>query len=353
MSFVDDTLAAPRPGRLADLDLPRRTRSFPSPGSWADEVVYFLVVDRFSDGAEATRPLLDRANLAAARPASPDGEAWRWDRWATSGGERWQGGTLTGVLSKLDYLRDLGVTTVWLSPVFRQRGHLDTYHGYGIQDFLDVDPRFGTRADLVELVRQAHTRGMRVLLEVIFNHSGANWLYPGDERKPAYTSGRHPFGSWLGDRGQPVAAIGGADDGVWPEELATPDTYTRAGTGNLGAGGLEDDAAEFRRTDFEDLRDFALEQPGVLSGRGGRRRPEPAGVDPDRGGQHRRGRRPGHRPPGGQHRSGAAPPGRDRVRGGAGPRRERVPGAGHPSLRGGVGGGRTRTASPQGPRCRG
>ena len=173
MGFVDEALAAPRPDRLADLDLPRRQRYFRSPGSWQDEVIYFLLVDRFSDGAEAGRPLLDRSNQAAARPGI-DGQPWRWDSWAASGRERFQGGTLSGVASKLDYLSGLGVTTVWLSPVFRQRGHLDTYHGYGIQDFLDVDPRFGTRADLVDLVRQAHDRGIRVLLDVIFNHSGAN-----------------------------------------------------------------------------------------------------------------------------------------------------------------------------------
>ena len=192
MGFVDEALAGPRPDRLAELDLPRREAYFPSPGSWPDEVVYFLLVDRFSDGQEASRPLLDRSDPASHRPAGPDGEPWQWSSWAASGLTRYQGGTLAGVISKLDYLRDLGVTTVWLSPVFRQRGHLDTYHGYGIQDFLEVDPRFGSRADLVDLVRQAHDRGMRVLLDVIFNHSGANWNYPpgtpGGERMPRYTS---------------------------------------------------------------------------------------------------------------------------------------------------------------------
>jgi glycosidase len=47
---------------------------------------------------------------------------------------------LAGVTSKLEYLKKLGITAMWLSPVFRQRARLDTYHGYGIQDFLDVDP---------------------------------------------------------------------------------------------------------------------------------------------------------------------------------------------------------------------
>ena len=82
MSFVDDMLAAPRPGQLATLNLPRRVYYFPSPASWPDEVVYFLLVDRFSDGAEASRPLLDRTDLAAAR-TDVNGRPWRWDSWAT------------------------------------------------------------------------------------------------------------------------------------------------------------------------------------------------------------------------------------------------------------------------------
>jgi len=136
MGFIEDTLAAPRPDALAALDLPRRQQYHPSPDSWQDEIVYFLLVDRFSDGAEGNRPPLDRTKLADARPDQTGGQPWQWLTWALSGSDRFQGGTLSGVTSKLDYLQELGITAVWLSPVFRQRGHLDTYHGYGIQDFL-------------------------------------------------------------------------------------------------------------------------------------------------------------------------------------------------------------------------
>ncbi|HEY5820755.1 MAG TPA: alpha-amylase family glycosyl hydrolase [Propionibacteriaceae bacterium] len=257
-----------RPDRLGDLELPRRIDTYPSPGSWQDEVVYFLLVDRFSDGGEGSRPLLDRTDLGSARPGGDDDEPWRWDRWADSGLDRFQGGTIAGVTSRLDYLQRLGVTTVWLSPVFAQRRHLDTYHGYGVQDFLDVDPRFGRREDLVDLVAEAHKRGMRVLLDVIFNHSGANWLYPpdtpGGELEAAYTRGRYPFGHWRGVDGGPVEKVVDPAEGVWPAELQNPDAYTRAGTGNLGSGSLEDDQAEFRRSDFEDLRDFALDVDQTL-----------------------------------------------------------------------------------------
>jgi glycosidase len=268
MDFAQHALRRERPEGVHEIPLPRRQPYYPSPAAWRGEVLYFLLVDRFSDAREAGRPLLDRNHPAAARPAV-NGEPWRWDRWAQSGRERWQGGTLRGVRSKLGYLKRLGVTALWLSPVFKQRGHLDSYHGYGVQDFLEVDPRFGSRADLVDLVQAAHAEGLRVILDIIFNHSGENWIYPpelpGGPYTPHYTTGRHPFGAWRGDLGQPIAAIEGSDDGVWPRELQDPERYTRAGSGNLGGGDLEDPHAEHKRTDFITLRDFDLSAPGVLN----------------------------------------------------------------------------------------
>ena len=131
-----------------------------------------------------------------------------------------------------------------------------------------MDSRFGSRDDLVELVQQAHQRGLRVLLDVIFNHSGANWLYrpalQGAGIKAAYTSGQYPLENGAATRcdrdnsrrrGRRVA-----------ERIRDPDHYTRAGTGSLDASRFPDvDQAEFRRTDFEDLRDFALDAPGTLN----------------------------------------------------------------------------------------
>jgi glycosidase len=269
MSFTDTQLGQNRPASVRDINLPRRERYHPSPADWRDETLYFLLPDRFSDGQEQSRAMLDRRNLAAARPALADGEAWRWDRWAQSGAARWQGGTLAGIRSKLGYLKRLGVTTLWIGPVFKQRGHLDSYHGYGIQDFLDVDPHFGDRRDLVELVAAAHAAGMRIILDIIFNHSGPNWLYPpetpGGPFMPHYTSGRYPLGSWRGDQGQLLAQIQSGEDGVWPVELADAESYTRAGAGDLGAGDLDDPQAEHKRSDFFDLRDFSLDRGRTLN----------------------------------------------------------------------------------------
>src|SRR5215212_8604957 len=126
MTFKDDILGQKRPDSIRSVTFPRREKFFPSPVDWRNEVLYFLLPDRFSDGGEAARPLLDRSNVAAARPAG-----FRFDRWAQSGGERWQGGTIAGVTTKLGYLAGLGVTAIWVGPVFKQRGHLDSYHGYG------------------------------------------------------------------------------------------------------------------------------------------------------------------------------------------------------------------------------
>ena len=262
MAFRDDVLGQPRPASLAGLALPRRAPCFPSPADWRDEVLYFLLPDRFSDGGEASRPRLDRANLPAARPAS-----FRFDRWAQGGGERWQGGTLRGIASKLDYVKGLGATCLWIGPVFKQRGHLDTYHGYAIQDFLDVDPHFGTRRDLVELVDAAHALGLRVILDVVFNHSGHNWNYEAGENPPYRPwPGFYPKGPWLDALGRPTAHIGSDADGVFPTELQADGHYTRAGKGSLGAGGTADPNAEHKRTDFDgSFRDFNHDDPRALT----------------------------------------------------------------------------------------
>lgn len=266
MPFAVGAVESPAPRSNRQVVLPRRVSYFPSPADWRCEVLYFLLVDRFSDGQEASRPLLVRNNRSAARPNGQQGQTWRWDKWAESGAHRWQGGTIEGAQSKLAYLQTLGVSTIWLSPVFKQRGHLDTFHGYGIQDFLDVDPRFGTRADLISLVDTAHAAGIRIILDIIFNHTGYNWEYPGAQALPSYKHfpAHYDFGAWLSRTGQSTNNIVSPEDGVWPTELQDENCYTRAGMGSLGEGDLDDPHAEHKRTDFFTLRDLALDNPGVL-----------------------------------------------------------------------------------------
>src|SRR5262249_43617896 len=137
---------------LLDLDfasLTRRTFT-PSPAAWEDQVLYFLLLDRFSDGKEkgGYRGGEDRAVSGGSTPLYQPGDAGRvdYDTWLRAGGD-WQGGTLQGLRSKLGYLRRLGITALWVSPVFRQVAFEPSYHGYGIQNFFDVAPHFGTRDD--------------------------------------------------------------------------------------------------------------------------------------------------------------------------------------------------------------
>jgi glycosidase len=246
-----------------------------SPSDWRDQVFYFLLVDRFSNGKEKTEKLLkyDLSTEEGRKEISKlRGSDWMWNKWQLSGASRFQGGTIKGIASKLSYLNDLGITTLWVSPLFRQRVELDTYHGYGIQNFFDIDPRFGTINDLINLVDTAHSKyKMSVILDVIFNHSGSNWLYDpstGNEHQPPYRQfdsynqlwPRNGFGTSIHDPSQQL----GNDDYIWPKEFQHYNNFMRAGSGNLGAGSIEDEYAEHKRTDFCDLRKFNLYSDDTL-----------------------------------------------------------------------------------------
>jgi glycosidase len=146
------------------------------------------------------------------------------------------------------------VSVLWIAPVFKNRRERDDYHGYAIQDFLDVEPRFGTRADLVQLVTQAHSRDIRIILDVVFNHTGRNWEYADfGDGEPPYKPwpGFYQKGNWRTGGNTSSASINGPDDGAWPRELQNDNGYTRAGKGSLARTDLDDPHAEFRRSDLD------------------------------------------------------------------------------------------------------
>jgi len=106
------------------------------------------------------------------------------------------GGSLPGIISKLDYLRDLGVSTLYLNPIFTA----DSNHRYNTADYLSIDPMLGTLEDLKDLCAQAHARGMHIILDGVFNHTGSNSIYfnaedsfpgPGAAQSPD-----SPYASW-------------------------------------------------------------------------------------------------------------------------------------------------------------
>jgi neopullulanase len=131
----------------------------------ADEVIYFLLPDRFANGDPAN----DRGGLTGERLATGFDPADKGF---------FHGGDLAGVRARLDYIQSLGATAVWLSPVFKNkpvqgaRGEESAgYHGYWVTDFTRVDPHFGSEGDLRALVDAAHARGMKVYLDIITNHT--------------------------------------------------------------------------------------------------------------------------------------------------------------------------------------
>ncbi len=122
-------------------------------------------MDRFNDGKYY--PLYDEENdYENAMRTKEAREDWMETSYI------WNGGNLKGIIDKLDYLNEMGVTAIWLSPVFKQAVYSTSYHGYGIQNFLEIDPHFGNREDLRALVDAAHDRGIYVILDVILNHTG-------------------------------------------------------------------------------------------------------------------------------------------------------------------------------------
>lgn len=130
-----------------------------------DDVIYFMLPDRFANGDTAN----DRGGM--------EGDALMHGFDPTHKGF-YHGGDIKGVIEKLDYLQDLGVSAIWMAPIFKNKpvqyhpgGVSAGYHGYWILDFLDVDPHFGTKADLKRLVDEAHARNMKIILDIVINHS--------------------------------------------------------------------------------------------------------------------------------------------------------------------------------------
>jgi cyclomaltodextrinase / maltogenic alpha-amylase / neopullulanase len=113
----------------------------PRPSWTTDAVIYQVFVDRFFSAAPDFPRVEDKPSLKG-------------------------NGTLRGITEKLDYLSDLGINCLWLTPVFSS----PSYHGYDATSFFDINPRLGTKEDFKELIDQAHTRGIRVLMDFVPNH---------------------------------------------------------------------------------------------------------------------------------------------------------------------------------------
>ena len=172
----------------------------------------------------------------------------------------------------MNYIKDLGAGAIWLSPVLKNRQEkADSYHGYGIQDYLQVNPRFGSNQELRELVTAAHDNGIYVILDIILNHVGNIFAYD-TNRQPNYSDAEGRFDPrWDGNpypvlgfnnaQGSPTLAFAktnlavpgpfpARDAACWPVEFQDPTFYTQKGRiSNF------DNYPEFLDGDFFDLKD--------------------------------------------------------------------------------------------------
>ena len=220
---IDDIILPAPPGKTY-LNIERE---------WREEFIYFLMVDRFHD-AQNRAPLPTNG---------------RTKGFATS--NAFYGGKIKGITSQLAYIAGLGCTAIWLSPVFENTS--GAYHGYSIENYLNIDSNFGTKQDLIDLVNQAHNFKLngkpypiRIILDVVLNHSGDNWFYKNDQGQefwPMYSGETpHPFGGWR-NANNPV-----------PTELRNPDLYHRLG--QMDTNGGFDRYPENQHGDMYGLKDY-------------------------------------------------------------------------------------------------
>jgi glycosidase len=160
--------------------LPRERRF---QGFSPDDVVYLIMIDRFSDG--------DQSNN------NPSQSPGLYDR---SNKFYYHGGDLQGIIDRLPYLKDLGVTALWLTPWYDNYDRLNEielkegkpctgFHGYNPQDFYRVEEHFGTLAKLRELVEKAHGLGLKIIQDEVVNHTGPYHPWVNDSPTPTWFNG--------------------------------------------------------------------------------------------------------------------------------------------------------------------
>jgi glycosidase len=217
---------------------------FPSPVDWRDMPIYFLLVDRFNNPAAPPRNLPFDAAFSS-----------------------FQGGTFAGVQAQLPYIKALGFGALWLSPVLKNPAFdQSAYHGYGIQDFLAVEPRFASapgreEAELAQLISAAHAIGLYVILDIVLHHAGNVFAYqlPGGTGGTAladeldWQQSAQPI-LWRDANGSATISdlSPGLPDGaaVSPSELRADANFTRCGNAN-SSGALP-------AGDFDTLKGFCF-----------------------------------------------------------------------------------------------
>ena len=140
---------------------PRSAKPLAQRGVDASDFIYLIMPDRFANGDYGN----DSVDGMNQRGIDRSKVAFR------------HGGDLIGIMERLNYLEDLGVTAIWLNPVLENNQPYESYHGYAITDHYQVDERFGTNEQYRQLVRMCHERGIKVIMDIIHNHCGdQHWM---------------------------------------------------------------------------------------------------------------------------------------------------------------------------------
>lgn len=149
------------------VEVTARTRKNAKDFDWDESVIYFMVTDRFFDGNESNN------TASGAKTYGKDNAGL------------YHGGDFAGITQKLDYLEDLGINTIWITPIVENipgvtvtdTGKEDVpynaaYHGYWASDFTKLNPTLGTEEEFQTLIDQAHNRGIRIMVDIVVNHAG-------------------------------------------------------------------------------------------------------------------------------------------------------------------------------------
>ena len=219
---------------------------YPSPQDWRDQWIYFLLVDRFNNPAKPPTPNEFPCDV-------------------------YQGGNLEGIIRQLPYIKKLGAGALWLSPVLYNAGWFNNYWGgYGIQNFLRIEPRFCSDPRQAELnpdiadkefrklVDEAHKNGIYIILDIVLNHSGDLFNYDGmRDAAPWNEHGEYDI-YWRDSNGvargpwKDISKINNLplDAGIYPRELQHNDFFRRRGS---------IDPNDLTRGDFDRLKELVTE----------------------------------------------------------------------------------------------
>lgn len=216
-----------------------------NPPDWVQDAVFYQIFpDRFRNGDPANDPPGLRA----------------WDERPTSKSQF--GGDLQGVLEKLDYLQDLGVTALYLTPIFQAPSN----HKYDTEDYFQVDPHFGGNTALRKLVEELHARKMRIVLDGVFNHCGETHPFFQDVIRHGRSS---PYWGWFTIQGDRPEKSPEPNYAAWAGSSSLPEwnhrnpkvreyllSVVRHWLSEYGIDGWRLDAVEYLPPDF--VRDIYL-----------------------------------------------------------------------------------------------